>query len=102
SVLFLACSGAKAGQIGCVPQPPQAAECKPQYTDEPLPDFLRQMGGTSKVGLSQLDQYTQLTTTEPLHPDLVLVSIGGNDSGFGNLVKTCVGPGDCTETGQKW
>jgi hypothetical protein len=32
----------------------------------------------------------------------VLLSIGGNDAGFGEVGQTCVGPGDCSEIGQRW
>ncbi|MEZ5165794.1 MAG: hypothetical protein R2695_04620 [Acidimicrobiales bacterium] len=32
----------------------------------------------------------------------VLVSIGGNDSGFSKIATTCLAPGDCTEIARQW
>lgn len=34
-------------------------------------------------------------------PAFVLISIGGNDAGFGDLGSTCIGPGDCTQVGDQ-
>ena len=71
-----------------------------QYPGEPLDDLIPPRDGGE--GLSQLDQYDRLLAATPFRADVVLVSIGGNDAGFSKLVTTCVGPGDCAETGQKW
>jgi hypothetical protein len=89
-ILFLACSGAKARHV----------HLEPQYDGEPLADLLRPR--EDGKGRSQLDQYEELAKRDRLGVGMVLVSIGGNDAGFGDLAQTCVGPGDCSETGQKW
>jgi hypothetical protein len=90
SLVFLACSGAKAVDI----------YENDQYPGEPLDDLIPPRDGGK--GLSQLDQYDRLLAANPFRAGVVLVSIGGNDAGFSKLVTTCVGPGDCAETGQKW
>ncbi|MGH9273850.1 MAG: GDSL-type esterase/lipase family protein, partial [Acidimicrobiales bacterium] len=77
-VLFLACSGALGVDL---------------YTDRP--------GRTEPV--SQLDQYRgAMTTLDEADVQFVLLSVGGNDAGFGEVGQTCVGPGDCSEIGQRW
>lgn len=35
-------------------------------------------------------------------PELVVISVGGNDAGFGVIGKTCVGPGSCAAVGQQF
>lgn len=71
--------------------------------------------GENPVGMRSPDPVTatlppklgQLALYDLRPPDLskvqtVLVSIGGNDVGFGSLVETCLAPGDCAERGQHW
>jgi hypothetical protein len=41
-------------------------------------------------------QLRALADVEP-RPDLVLLTIGGNDVGFGAIVRSCLMPGDCTD-----
>ena len=91
-VLFLACSGAKARHING----------KPQYEGEPVTGFLPAGVPDPDGGLTQLGQYDAIAAAGRPDVDLVLLSIGGNDAGFGDLAQTCVGPGDCSQTGQKW
>lgn len=38
----------------------------------------------------------------PQQPALVIVGIGGNDGGFGDLGRSCVGPGDCSALAQQF
>jgi hypothetical protein len=77
-VLFLACSGALGVDL---------------YGDRP--------GRTEPV--SQLDQYREaMTTLDEGDVEFVLLSVGGNDAGFGEVGQACVGPGDCSEIGQRW
>jgi len=77
-VLFLACSGARAVDL---------------YGERP--------GRTEPV--SQLDQYRQaMTRLDEGDLEFVLLSIGGNDADFSVLGRTCIGPGDCSEIGQRW
>jgi hypothetical protein len=77
-LLFAACSGALAVDL---------------YGERP--------GRTEPV--SQLDQYrAAMTRLDEDDVAFVLLSIGGNDAGFGEVGQTCVGPGDCSEIGQRW
>lgn len=79
-VLFLACSGAVAADL---------------YDDRP--------GRTEPT--SQLDQLATALADQHLSADdldLVLLSIGGNDAGFGEIAGACLGPGDCSEIGSRW
>ncbi len=75
-VFFLACSGAKARDIYETAQ---------------------------ETSVNQLARYAQMKAELGDVPiRFVLVSIGGNDAKFGELGQTCVGPGDCSEIGQRW
>jgi lysophospholipase L1-like esterase len=85
-VVFLACSGAKAVDI----------YERAQYPDEPLG------GAGDGGGLSQLAQLHALREQAGVRIDLVLVSVGGNDAGFGTVAQTCVAPGDCSELADQW
>lgn len=77
-VLFLACSGAVAVDI---------YGARPGRT-EPL---------------SQLEQYRRaVASLDEEDVEFVLLSLGGNDADFGVVGRTCVGPGDCSEIGQRW
>ena len=89
-ILFLACSGAKSRHV----------HLEPQYEGEPLAELLPPRDDGE--GRSQLEQYVEVARNGGVDAELVLVSIGGNDAGFGDLAQTCVGPGDCSETGQRW
>lgn len=81
-VLFLACSGAVSENI----------------------DTEERLGRDGNVhGPAELALYKD--AVERLHldpPALVLVGIGGNDGGFGDLGKTCVGPGNCAEVAEQF
>ena len=80
-MLFLACSGALTEHIRAVP-----------WLDEKTGD---------QRGPAELLQYQakreELHLTQP--PKFVLLSVGGNDAGFGTIGQDCVGPGDCAELG---
>ncbi len=78
SLLFLACSGAEIEQV----------ITKPQYPGEPV--------GGEPPGTSQLAQAVETELTLGAD-DVVLVGIGGNDAGFGDVIGTCLAPGDCSE-----
>jgi hypothetical protein len=81
-VLFLACSGAEARHLLVdAPRDPKTGQQSEigelkEYNDERI-----------KLGLQ--DQ----------KPKFVLLSVGGNDAGFGTIGGTCVPPGDCAEIG---
>ena len=70
---FLACSGAKAGQLHLPPE--KATDAGPQLGNLP-----RDVGRIK----------------------LVIVSTGGNDSGFGDIGKGCVIPGSCDALRDLW
>lgn len=40
----------------------------------------------------------QLNFIDKYQPDIVTLSIGGNDIGFGDIIKSCVAPGSCYES----
>ncbi|MGW6571411.1 GDSL-type esterase/lipase family protein [Streptomyces sp. NPDC054945] len=71
-IQFIACSGARTSEVIA------GAE-----------------GGTAQEGVldTQVDQLTKLGPT--LRPALVIVSLGGNDAGFGTLGQACIAPGPC-------
>ena len=72
-VIFLACSGADAVHLASVPQFP---DVEPQLTQ--LKSILDRNGSAANV-------------------KLVILTIGGNDAGFGTIARTCVIPGDCRD-----
>ena len=80
---FVACSGATAVHI----------YERPQYRGEPV---------DGPRGLDQIDHLDWLIKDRNIDVELVLVSIGGNDALFGEIGRSCVGPGDCSELGARW
>jgi lysophospholipase L1-like esterase len=83
---FLACSGART--INVLPQPGTPHPCTP-HESGPCPQ--------SGESATQVDQVAALTAKLPHYkPDLVILSLGGNDAGFAELGKACVAPGNCT------
>ena len=77
-VLFLACSGALSDDL-----------------DEPRPN--------RTVREPQLEQYaTAMETLDEGDVEFVLLSVGGNDTGFGDIGKACAAPGDCSDIGERW
>ncbi|MFB6810084.1 GDSL-type esterase/lipase family protein [Streptomyces sp. NPDC056387] len=73
-VLLLACSGARTFNLN----PASAPGPSRVQPGEP---------GT------QIDQLA--SRTPPVHPALVIVTVGGNDAGFAILGEACLAPGDC-------
>ena len=92
-VIFLACSGAVANDF----------YVQPQFRDDPIggPSEL-QANGVYEPGQTQLEQLARRVARS--HPDLAfaLVSVGGNDAHFGEVVKTCIAPGDCSVFAPRW
>ena len=86
-LVFIACSGAKAAEIWD----------EAQHPGEPI-----RPEGEEGGGLDQLAHYEWLLGRSMVEPRLVLVSIGGNDAGFGTIGRVCSLPGDCSVIGQKW
>jgi lysophospholipase L1-like esterase len=90
---FIACSGAKAVDIYERPQHPGEPIGGPVQT---LPD------GTTRRGLDQLDHLAWLIKDKQIKVQAVIVSVGGNDARFGEIGRSCIGPGDCTEIAAQW
>jgi hypothetical protein len=90
---FLACSGAKGRHIYDHAQHPGEPVGGPVRT---LPD------GTTSRGLDQLDHLDWLRKNKRFDLQLLIVSIGGNEALFGEIGRSCIGPGDCSEIGSEW
>jgi hypothetical protein len=79
----------------------------PQPTDPvfELPDdllFLACSGNTIEQTRGQLKQLEQRIAADDLDVELVLLSVGGNNSLFGTIGRTCLLPTDCTDLGAAW
>ena len=81
-VLFLACSGAEARHIRTTPPVDSAGK---QNGPAELVEYQKRR---AELGLQK--------------PALVVLSLGGNDAGFGTIGQACVGPGDCAEIGYRF
>jgi hypothetical protein len=92
-VIFLACSGAVVNDF----------YVQPQFSGDPIggPGEL-QSNGVYAPGQTQLEQLAKRVARS--HPQLAfaLVSVGGNDAHFGDIVKTCIAPGDCSVFAPRW
>lgn len=97
-LLFLACSGAKGNQL----------TTDPQYRGEPITPWTNRGAERSpeeideQEGQAQLPQALEAIKELKLTPKIVLVSIGGNDSAFGEIGQTCGLAGDCSVMGELW
>jgi lysophospholipase L1-like esterase len=93
-LLFLACSGAKADHV----------THDAQYSGEPTSPWSNRGGPRSDDddGQAQLPQAVAAINGLGLDPAVVLISIGGNDAGFGEVGQTCALAGDCTVLGEAW
>jgi lysophospholipase L1-like esterase len=90
---FLACSGARAVHI----------YERAQYPGEPIGGpVTTDRAGNPSPGMSQLRHLEWLRKDKDIDIRVVIVSIGGNDARFGEIGQACIGPGDCTEIGQRW
>ena len=87
-VLFLACSGAVARDLWAG---------RPNGT-EPVPQ-LRQYRDAMSSGAEDTDPTRDLDEADVT---AVLVSMGGNDAGFGEIGKACIAPGDCSTVGARF
>jgi lysophospholipase L1-like esterase len=85
--VFLACSGAKSANI---------RTSNPAGSD--LPAVFAQRG----EGTTQLEHYRQLAADQGFTPELVVLSIGGNDAGFSTIGVMCLVPGNCADKGHWW
>ncbi|WP_426574919.1 GDSL-type esterase/lipase family protein [Aquihabitans sp. McL0605] len=87
SLTFAACSGARARDI--VGTKDDGSKADGQYPDSPASI----LGGTP-----------QIDALQGKHPTFVLVDVGGNDAGFGDLGKGCAIPTtpDCRRSASFW
>ncbi|MEL7155526.1 MAG: GDSL-type esterase/lipase family protein [Actinomycetota bacterium] len=53
----------------------------------------------AKSQIESLAEPTLISSEEVAALEVVLVSIGGNDSGFGSIIQSCLLPSDCSENG---
>lgn len=97
-VVSYACSGARIAnlikQADAGGEPPRKGG-KPQHGQyEPI--------GGGPPGMTQYEQLAQLLEELGGDVGLILLSIGGNDSGFATIGLTCVAPGDCSDQEDLW
>ncbi len=85
--LFLACSGAVTANI---------RTSNPEGSG--LPSIFVQRG----EGKTQLAQYADRLAADDFTPQLVVLSIGGNDAGFSTIGVMCLVPGNCADKGSWW
>lgn len=83
-VAFYACSAATGSNV-------LLEGGDPQYFDEPV-------GGPEQTQLQQLEALLKAGA----RPSLVIVSVGGNDAGFGAIARACLAPRSCVMRGQIW
>ncbi|MFI7061821.1 SGNH/GDSL hydrolase family protein [Kribbella sp. NPDC050124] len=86
-VVSFACSGARTVHLNT-----RENRGKPQYDGEPI-------GGP---GRTQFEQLESLVQADPSKVGLILLSIGGNDSGFATIGLTCLAPGNCATQSGLW
>jgi lysophospholipase L1-like esterase len=78
-LVFLACSGARTYHVIARSDDPGHARSQKGEPD------------------TQTSQLASLMRQHPaFRPSLVVLSIGGNDAGFGTIAETCLAPGDCS------
>ena len=78
-LVFLACSGARTYHVIARSDDPSHARAQQGEPD------------------TQTSQLTSLIRQHPaFRPGLVVLSIGGNDAGFGTIAESCLAPGDCS------
>ena len=102
AMAFLACSGARAGNIDypitdAIPSDP-AARAYARALD--ARGLLRPQAGGDDV--SQLVRWRQVAAERNLAPALVVLSIGGNDAGFSTIGQMCLAPGSCADRPDLW
>jgi GDSL-like Lipase/Acylhydrolase family len=105
NLVFLGCSGAQAADL----------DAHVQYVNEPpdAPTRLRD-NGVWRGGATQLEQLDEVLRSVRVRegdgdedPErdlrgLVIVSLGGNDAGFGSIATACVGLGNCADVVDAW
>jgi lysophospholipase L1-like esterase len=103
---FLACSGARTGNVLynpdandpeiAIPSQPGARRFRDQLRAQHLIQV--QQGDTA----NQLDQWRADKAARGLQATMVVVSLGGNDAGFSTIGAMCLAPGSCDEQKHLW
>lgn len=97
---FLACSGAQTANLLPVNPTQPVAPSTPKRVGIPVP--AAQVG----EGHTQLDAYradhVDGEGKPRFSPELVVVSVGGNDAGFSTIGLMCLAPGDCSSKDKLW
>ena len=101
---FLACSGATTGHVyyhpdGAfkeIPASPDAQVYRDRLDDRGL---IRTQPGDRDT---QLESWQKDKQAGNLQPELVVVSLGGNDAGFSTVGSMCLAPGSCDEREDLW
>ncbi|MDP1818621.1 MAG: GDSL-type esterase/lipase family protein [Acidimicrobiales bacterium] len=88
-VAFLACSGAVSENIDTAPRLDDKGH---QHGPAELTLLKDQMKELREAGASP----------EEAKPRFIILAIGGNDAGFGDIGLTCVGPGNCAEVAEQF
>lgn len=90
---FAALNEAESGDLDALPSRVLFLACSGAVTENVLPEDDPR---SYRNGTTQLSLYEE-RVGELGKPSLVIIGIGGNDAGFGDLVASCVGPGNCAE-----
>jgi lysophospholipase L1-like esterase len=99
---FLACSGARTGNVVYPAADPLPTDPASRLFAGALAQrhIITPQGDGD--GLSQLVRWQQDQARRHLVPALVVVSLGGNDGGFSTIGQMCLAPGSCAEKADLW
>lgn len=102
AMAFLACSGARSGEVMLPASDPRIP------SDQASRRFAEALAERGLIkpqdfgdGLSQLAGWEKLQHERHLAPSLVVVSLGGNDAGFSTIGTMCLAPGSCAAEEQQ-
>jgi hypothetical protein len=90
-VLFLACSGAQTKNVARTPE-----DGEPWVWTGPKP---RPQSGEADT---QLDMLAAEMERTGMKPKMIVMSLGGNDSGFSTIGAMCLAPGNCQDRAELW
>lgn len=95
---FVACSGARMRDLNrCGQMLPDAVRCRDDEAE-----WAAERGSLGDDIAGRLPQLVNYSESELQEFDVVLVSIGGNDVGFSDIVQACLLPKDCSERADLW
>lgn len=64
--------------------------------------FLACAGAQEEHVINQVDDYHKDQSREGYQPEMVVVSLGGNDAGFARIAEMCLAPYNCDELKKVW